>query len=267
MISSIKTIVKYELLRYFLSPLAYVYLVSYLLLSGSCAVYFGHFFVNGQANLWSLFDYQPWIYLLFIPGISMRSWAEEFRSKSIIQLMTSPVKLQAAVWGKFLASWLFACFAITLTFPFWITVNIYGTPDNTVIFIGYLACFVLAGAMLAISQTMSSLTKNPVISLVLSVFVNLLFFWSGFEYVLFWARELFSDVIVDTIISFSFLTHFDTLSRGLVEFRDIIYFGSLIVFFNLLTMVFVSLRTKGTSGLISSANLKHGFIVLFLLYY
>lgn len=264
--NNIKTIIKYELLRYFLSPLAYVYLISFLLLSGSCAIYFGHFFVNDQANLWSLFDYQPWIYLLFIPGISMRSWAEEFRSKSIVQLLTTPVSLPCLVWGKFFASWFFAIFSILLTFPFWITVNIYGHPDNMVIFVGYLSCFILAGAMLAISQTMSALTKNPVISLVLSVFVNLLFFWSGFDYVLFWARELFSDVIVDTIISFSFLAHFDTLSRGLVEFRDIIYFGSLIIFFNLLSIVVISLKTKGVSGIISSSSLKHGFIVLLLLF-
>lgn len=264
--NSIKTVIKYELARYFLSPLAYVYLISFLLLSGSCAIYFGHFFVDGQANLWGLFDYQPWIYLLFIPGISMRSWAEEFRSKSIVNLLTTPVSLTNLVWGKFFATWIFAIIAISLTFPFWITVNLFGTPDNTVIFVSYLGCFVLAGAMLAISQTMSALTKNSVIALVLSVFVNLIFFWSGFEYVLFVAREFFSDVIVDTIISFSFLSHFVSLSRGLVELRDLIFFASLIIFFNLLTIATISLKTKGTSGLISSSSLKHGFVVLVLLF-
>jgi len=264
--NSIKTVIKYELARYFLSPLAYVYLISFLLLSGSCAIYFGHFFIDGQANLWGFFDYQPWIYLLFIPGISMRSWAEEFRSKSIVNLLTAPVSLTNLVWGKFFATWIFAIIAISLTFPFWITVNIFGAPDNTVIFVSYLGCFILAGAMLAISQTMSALTKNSVIALVLSVFVNLIFFWSGFEYVLFIARELFSDVIVDTIISFSFLSHFASLSRGLVELRDLIFFASLIIFFNLLTIATISLKTKGTSGLISSSSLKHGVIVLVLLF-
>lgn len=264
--SSIKTIIKYELIRYFYSPLAYIYLIGFLLLSGSCAVYFGHFFANGQANLWALFDYQPWIYLLFIPGIAMRSWAEEFRSKSIVQILTIPVSITSLVWGKFFASWIFAAIAIILTFPFWITVNLLGTPDNTVIFISYLGCFILAGTMLAISQTMSSLTKNPVIAMVLAVFANLLFFWSGFEYVLFWARELFSDVIVDTIISFSFLTHFISLSRGLVELRDLVFFGSLIIFFNLATIAIISLKTKGTSGLVSSSNFKHGIAVLLLLF-
>ena len=264
--NSIKTIIHYELTRYFLSPLAYVYLVSFLFLSGSCAIYFGHFFSDGNAILWGLFDYQPWIYLLFIPGIAMRSWAEEFRSKSIVQILTVPVSITDLVWGKFFASWLFAIFAILLTFPFWITVNLFGDPDNTVIFISYIGCFILAGAMLAISQTMSALTKNPVIALVLAVFVNLLFFWSGFDYVLFWARELFSDVLVDTIISFSFLTHFASLSRGLVELRDLIFFGSLIVFFNLITIAVISLKTKGNSGLISSSSLRHSFLVLILLF-
>ena len=264
--NSIKTVIKYELIRYFTSPLAYVYLVSFLLLSGSCAIYFGHFFVNDAANLWGLFDYQPWIYLLFIPGIAMRSWAEEFRSKSVVLLLTTPVSLSCLVWGKFFASWIFAIIAITLTFPFWITVNLFGTPDNTVILVSYLSCFVLSGAMLAISQTMSALTKNSVISLVLSVFVNLLFFWSGFEYVLFWARELFSDVIVDTIVSFSFLTHFATLSRGLIELRDIVFFGSLIIFFNLITIAVISLKTKGSSGLVANSDVKQSGMVFVLLF-
>lgn len=264
--NSIKTIIKFELIRYFLSPLAYVYLISFLFLSGSCAIYFGHFFINGSANLWGLFDYQPWIYLLFIPGISMRSWAEEFKAKSVVQILSIPVSISNLVWGKFFAAWIFIIGAILFTFPFWITVNIFGAPDNTVILVSYLGCFILAGAMLAISQTMSALTKNPVIALVLAVFVNLLFFWSGFDYVLFWARTLFNSVIVDTIISFSFLTHFASLSRGLVELRDLVFFGSLIIFFNLLTIVIVSLKTKGTSGLISSSSLKRSCVVLFLLF-
>lgn len=263
---NIKTVIKYELIRYFLSPLAYVYLVGFLILSGALALYFGHFFVDGNANLWGLFDYQPWIYLLFIPGISMRSWAEEFRSKSIIQILTSPISITDLVWGKFLAAWLFSIIAISLTFPFWIIVNVFGNPDNGVIVISYLACYVLAGAMLAISQTMSALTKNPIIALVLAILINLFFFWSGFDYVLFWARSLFSEVIVDTIISFSFLTHFSSLSRGLVELRDLVFFGSLIAFFNLLTIIIVSLKTKGTAGLISSSSVRHSFVVIILLF-
>ncbi len=264
--NKIKTVIKYELFRYFYSPLAYVYLVSFLFLSGSLAIYAGHVFMNGEANLWGLFDYQPWVYLLFIPGVAMRSWSEEFRSKSIIQILTVPISVSELVWGKFFASWIFAATAILLTFPFWITINILGSPDNAVIIISYLGCIILAGAMLAISQTLSALTKSPVIAMVSAVFVNLLFFWSGFEYVLFWARKLFSDVIVDTIISFSFLNHFVSFSRGIIELRDLVFFGSLIVFFNLLTIIIVSLKTKGSSGLISSSSPLHSFIVIILLF-
>ncbi len=262
--NNLRTIIKFELMRYFLSPLAYVYLISFLFLSGSCAIYFGHFFVNGQADLWSLFNYQPWIYLLFVPCISMRSWSEEFRSKSIIQLLTAPVDLRTLVLGKFFASWIFIIIAISLTFPFWITANLYGNPDNMVIFIGYLSCFVLSGAMLAISQTMSSLTQNSIISLVSAVFVNLLFFWSGFEYVLFWASKLFSPIVVDTIISFSFLTHFSSFCHGLVELRDLVFFVSLIVFFNLLTMAFINLKTRGVSTFVSSSSKFNVFALILL---
>lgn len=264
--NKVKTIVKYELIRYFSSPIAYVYLVSFLLLSGSCAIYFGHFFTNGEANLNAFFDYQPWIYLLFISGIAMRSWSDEFRSRSVIQLLTTPLSLSQIVWGKFLAMWAFAIFAIALTFPFWITVNILGNPDNGVIFIGYLGCFILCGAMIAIAQTLSSVTKNSIVALVLSVLVNLMFFWSSFEYVLFWAREVFSEVVVDTIISFSFLIRFFSLSRGVVELRDVVFFASLIVFFNILTIFIVGLKTKGTSSIISSANPKHAFIYILVLF-
>ena len=241
-----------------------MYLISFLLLSGSLAIYFGNFFTAGQASLWSFFDYQPWVYLLFIPGIAMRSWSEEFKSKTIIPLLTQPMSLSQIVWGKFFASWCFAGIALLLTFPFWITVNILGSPDNAVILVGYIGCFVLCGAMLAISQTMSAITKNPVIALVLAVFVNLMFFWSSFEYILFWARELFSDVVVDTIISFSFLIRFFSLSRGLVELRDLVYFGSLIVFFNVLTIFIIGLKTKGNSWFVSSIKPKHSFVYIAL---
>ena len=135
-------VTKNELMRYFVSPLAYVYLISFLVLNASFALYFGDFFNRGQADLYAMFSFQPWIYLLFIPGISMRLWAEEFKSKTIVQIITMPVSIKTLVCGKFFASWLFAIIAISLTFPFWITVNLFGNPDNTVIFISYLGCFV-----------------------------------------------------------------------------------------------------------------------------
>lgn len=252
-------VAKNELLRYFISPLAYVYLVSFLILNGACAFYFGHFFERGQASLEPMFWFQPWLYLLFIPGISMRLWAEEFKSKTIVQIMTMPVSAEVLVWGKFLASWIFCALALVLTFPFWITVNILGTPDNAVIAVSYFGSLVLAGCMLAISQTMSALTKNQVIALVLAVAANLLFFWSGIEFVLSFFRLFLPDYMIDAIASFSFLTHFDTIIRGLVELRDVLFLTSVIVLFNFTTILIISFKTSGTAAWLRSTG--RGFYI------
>jgi len=262
--SNLWTVTKNELKRYFISPTAYVYLISFLVLNGSFAIYFGHFFDKGQAELTSMFAFQPWLYLLFISGISMRLWAEEFRSQTIVQIITQPISITTLVWGKFLASWLFCTLALILTFPFWITVNILGTPDNAVITLSYIGSLILAGSMLAISQTMSALTKNQVIALVLSVIANLLFFLSSLEYVLSFFRLFASLSIVDMIASFSFLTHFNTITRGLIELRDIIFFASIIILFNFTTEIIVSFRTAGTSKLLNASSPKR-FIVIFII--
>lgn len=255
-------IVKNEFYRYFISPLAYVYLIGFLLLNGSFAFYFGHFFERGQADLLPMFIFQPWLYLLFIPGISMRLWAEEFRTKTILQIATLPISVSTLVWGKFLASWLFCALALLLTFPFWIAVNFLGSPDNAVIASGYLGSFILAGCMLAISQTMSALTKNQVIALVLSVIANLFFFLSGLEYVLDIFRGFLSASMVDTIASFSFLTHFETICRGLLELRDIVFFISIILLFNFTTVLAVSFRTAGNARWLKSTR-RGSYILVF----
>lgn len=252
--SKLFTVTKNELLRYFISPLAYVYLVTFLLLNSSFAIYFGAFFERGNADLSSMFAFQPWIYLIFIPGISMRLWSEEFRNKTIVQIMTMPIATSTLVWGKYLAALTFCALALALTFPFWITVNILGQPDNMVIAVSYFSSFILAGCMLSISQTMSALTKNQVIALVLSVFANLLFFLSGLEYVLGFFRVFAPISIVDMIASFSFLTHFETLSRGLLEARDIIFFASVIIFFNFITILIISFKTSGTAHWLKSTS-------------
>ena len=260
-------VTKNELKRYFISPLAYVYLISFLILNGSFALYFGHFFDRGRADLLPMFSFQPWLYLLFIPGISMRLWAEEFRSKTIVQIMTMPVSAATLVWGKFFASWLFCALALVLTFPFWLTVNLLGNPDNGVIILSYAGSFLLAGCMLAISQTMSALTKNQVIALVLAVITNLVFFLSSLEYVLALFRLFLPLSIVDLIASFSFITHFDTISRGLIELRDLVFFGSIIVLFNITSEIIVSFKTSGTSRLLQSSSRKRcigAFVILLL---
>lgn len=261
--SKLWIVTKNEFYRYFISPLAYVYLICFLLLNGSFAIYFGHFLERGQADLLPMFSFQPWLYLLFIPGISMRLWSEEFRNKTILQIITLPVSVPALVWGKFLASWLFCALALFLTFPFWIIVNFLGSPDNSVIAAGYAGSFVLAGCMLAISQTMSALTKNQVIALVTAVIANLVFFLSGLEYILGLFRGFAPYAVIDMVASFSFLTHFDTLSRGLVEARDIVFFSSLIVLFNVTTVLIVSFKTSGTTPWLKS-NRRSYYILVFI---
>lgn len=263
-------VAKNELLRYFVSPLAYVYLLCFLLLNASFALYFGDFFNRGQADLYSVFSFQPWLYLLFIPGISMRLWAEEFRNKTIVQIVTMPINIRTLVVGKFLASWLFCGLALILTFPFWISINVLGTPDNNVIALGYFASFILAGCMLSISQTMSALTKNQVIALVLAVIANLVFFWSGVEYILSFFRLFLPDNIIDVIASFSFLSHFSTLSVGLLELRDVIFFASIIIFFNFTTILIINFRTAGTSGWLKSSEKNYyltAWIMLLLIFF
>ena len=257
-------VVKNELIRYFISPLAYVYLIAFLILNGSFAIYFGHFFVRGQADLLPMFAYQPWLYLLFISGISMRSWAEEFRSKTVVQLVTMPVSVATLVWGKFWAAWIFSALALVLTFPFWVCANWLGNPDNTVIALGYVASWVLAGCMLSISQLMSALTKNQVIALVLSVVVNLIFFLSGLEYVLAFFRLFAPLSVIDMIASFSFLTHFSTMSAGLFELRDLVFFLSLLFLFNFTTILVVSFKTAGASRLMNSYS-RNYYILVFVL--
>ncbi len=257
-------VTKNELLRYFISPLAYVYLIAFLVLNGSFAVYFGHFVERGIADLTPMFGFQPWLYLLFIPGISMRLWAEEFRNKTIVQIVTMPVSITTLVLGKFFASWIFVLIALLLTFPFWILVNYLGQPDNAVIFVSYLGSWLLAGCMLAISQTMSSLTKNQVIALVLSVVANFLFFVSGVEYVLGFFRMFASASIVDMIASFSFLTHFGQIMSGLFEFRYVVFVISIILLFNLATILIVSFKTSGTSKWLKS-NQAGYYVIIFLM--
>ncbi len=256
-------VTKNELWRYFSSPLAVVYLVSFLILNGVFTFYFGHFFERGEASLFYMFIYQPWLYLLFVSGIAMRLWAEEFKSKTIVQMMTMPIPLSSFVWGKFMAAWLFCLTALLLTFPFVITVNILGTPDNPLIFISYFASFILSGAMLSVSQTMSALTKNQIIALVLSVLVNLLFFFTGLEFVISFFKLFLPDYAVDTIASFSFLTHFTEIINGLLEWRNILFFTSVIILFNFTTMFIISFRTSGTSSFLRSTG-RSTYIAAFI---
>ena len=258
-------VIKGELKRYFTSPLAVVYLVSFLLLNSSFALYFGGIFTQGNATLRPMFDFMPWIYLLFVSGIAMRLWAEEFKNKTVLQILTMPVSLNTYVWGKFSAAWIFCSCGLLLTFPFVITVNVLGSPDNGVIFNSYIGSFLLAGAMLAIAQTASALTKNQVISLVIAVLLNLLFFLCGLEYVLGFLRNFASDYFVETVASFSFLKHVADFNAGILSASSLVFFISLIVVFNCFTALIVSMRTLGVVGWLRIGSIMECVLTLLLI--
>ncbi len=235
-------VLKRELAAYFATPIAYVFIVIFLFLSGAFTFYLGGFMERGQADLNSFFNFHPWLYLFLIPALSMRMWAEERKSGTIELLLTLPISMPQAVLGKFLAAWAFTAIALALTFPLWLTVNVLGNPDNGVIFASYIGSLLMAGAYLAIGSCLSALTRNQVIAFVLAVVVCLLFLLSGFPLVLDFFNAWAPQMIVDLISSFSFLTHFNAISKGVIDLRDIIFFVSLIVFFLFVNALLVDLK-------------------------
>jgi len=198
---------------------------------GTFTFYLGGFYERGQADLSAFFNYHPWLYLFLVPAIAMRLWAEERKTGSVELLMTLPVTPWQAVLGKYLAAWAFTGIALVLTFPVWITVNYLGDPDNGAILAAYVGSFLMAGGFLAIGSCLSATTKNQVIAFVLTVVACFAFLLAGFPLVL----DVFSawapQVIVDGIASLSFLTHFSNISKGVIDFRDLVYFGLLIAVF------------------------------------
>jgi ABC-2 type transport system permease protein len=217
-----------ELRAYFATPLAYIFIVIFLALAGAFTFYLGNFFERGQADLNSFFVFHPWLYLILVPAIAMRLWAEERRSGTIELLMTLPTTTFAAVLGKFLAAWIFAGIALALTFPWWLAVNYLGQPDNGVIALSYLGSWAMAGAFIAIGACMSALTKNQVIAFVLGAAACFLFLMSGVDLVLAAFRPWAPQLVVDTVASFSFITHFSELMKGSVSAATVLFFGSLV---------------------------------------
>jgi ABC-2 type transport system permease protein len=218
-----------ELGAYFATPLAYVFIVIFLVLAGVFTFQIGQLFQTGQASLGPFFTFHPWLYLFLIPALSMRLWAEERKSGTLELLMTLPITTAGAVAGKFLAAWAFSGIALALTFPAWMTVNYLGNPDNGAIVAAYGGSFLMAGGFLAIGSLVSSMTRSQVIAFVVSAVVGLGFLLAGFDPVLDAFRAWAPRTILDTVASFSFLTRFESISRGVVELRDVLFFASLIV--------------------------------------
>ena len=236
------TVLKRELKAYFATPLAYVFIVIFLALAGSMTFFMGSFFERGQADLGPFFVFHPWLYLFLVPAIAMRLWAEERRSGTIELLMTLPTTTFAAVLGKFLAAWAFAGIALLLTFPMWLTVNWLGDPDNGVILVSYLGSWIMAGAFIAIGACASALTKNQVIAFVVGAAACFLFLMSGVELVLAAFRPWAAPQVVDVVASFSFLSHFGQLMKGVIDLSTALFFGSLIVICLILNTLLVDLK-------------------------
>jgi ABC-2 type transport system permease protein len=227
-LSMIGHIFKRELASYFATPLAFVFIVIFLILSGAFAFFLGGFYERSQADLAPFFTYHPWLYLFLIPAISMRLWAEERKSGNIELLMTLPITLWQAVLGKFFAAWAFAGIALALTFPMWFTVNFLGDPDNGAIFAAYIGSGLMAGGFLAIGSCISAATRNQVIAFIFTVVVCFGFLLAGFPMVLGLFQGWVPQALLDVIASLSFLTHFEAISKGVIDLRDLIYFGALI---------------------------------------
>jgi ABC-2 type transport system permease protein len=231
-----------ELKSYFATPLAYVFIVIFLVLSAVFTFQLGGFFERGQANLQPFFYWHPWLYLVLIPAISMRVWAEERNSGSIELLMTLPITLWQAVVGKFLAAWCFAGVALALTFPIWITVNYLGSPDNGVIVAGYVGSFLMAGGYLAIGTCLSAATRNQVIAFITAAVVGFVFLLVGYPPMLELVRGVLPQTLVDAIASLSFYSHFDAISKGVIDLRDLVYFAALIVFWLTATALVLDMK-------------------------
>ena len=243
--NNIKAIFKRELYGYFSTPVAYVFIVIFLFLTGIFTFYIGSFYERNQADLEPFFRFHPWLYLFLIPAIAMRLWSEERKSGTIELLMTLPISIGDAVIGKFLAAWCFSGIALAMTFPMWLTVSYLGEPDHTVIIASYIASLLMAGGFLAIGSCISAITKSQVIAFVISVVICFLFILSGFPLVLNFFQGWAPQVLLDAIASFSFLTHFEAIRKGVIDLRDLIYFSVLIVFWLYATIVTIEAKKAG----------------------
>ena len=236
------TLFKREFYGYFATPVAYVFIVVFLMLSGAFTFYLGNFYQRGQADLTPFFAFHPWLYLFLVPALSMRLWAEERKSGTIELLLTLPLTTWQAVFGKYLAAWAFTGIALALTFPIWITVNYLGSPDNGVILATYIGSFLMAGGFMAIGSCVSGITRSQVLAFIISVSLCLLFILAGFPLVLNVVDGWAPQALISAVASLSFLTHFHAISRGVLDLRDVLYFLSVIVFWLAANVIVIDMK-------------------------
>jgi ABC-2 type transport system permease protein len=240
--SPIRIVFQRELRSYFATPVAYVFIVIFLLCAGAFPFYLADFYQSNQADLSRFFGFHPWLYLFLLPAISMRLWAEERKTGTIELLLTLPLTMVQAVVGKFLAAWVFAGVALALTFPIWITVNYLGDPDNGVIVASYLGSFLMAGAFLAVGSCISAATRNQVVAFILTVFVCFMLLLAGYPLVTETLGVGLPQVLVDAVASLSFLTHFSSITKGVIDLRDLVYFALMIGFWLYASAVIIDLK-------------------------
>jgi ABC-2 type transport system permease protein len=236
------TIFRREFVSYFTTPLAYVFIIIFLVTAGMLTFFVGNFFGRGQADLQPFFEFHPWLYLVLIPALSMRLWAEERRLGTIELFLTLPIRMTEAVVGKFLAAWCFAGVALVLTFPFWLTVNLLGHPDNGVILASYIGSWLLAGAMLAVGACISAVTKNQVIAFVVTAAVAFIFTAAGSPAVLGALKGWAPQWLIDAVAQTSFVSHFSAITRGVLDLRNVAYFVSVIIAFLCANAILVDLE-------------------------
>ncbi len=235
-------VMRRELSGYFSTPVAWVFIVIFLVMSGVFTFYIGSFYERGMADLAPFFQFHPWLYLFLVPAIAMRLWAEERRSGTIELLLTLPLTTAQVVLGKFLAAWLFIGLALLLTFPIWLTVNYLGNPDNGIIAAGYIGSWLMAGGFLAIGSCMSAVTRNQVVAFILSVVVCFAFLLSGLPMVMNVFTEWAPQALLDAIADFSFLSHFAAISKGVIDIRDLVYFSLVITFWLLANTIVLEIK-------------------------
>ncbi|GMV29465.1 MAG: ABC transporter permease [Rhodanobacteraceae bacterium] len=238
----VKTVFRRELASYFATPVAYVFIVIFLILAGAMTFYYGELYERGRADLQPFFSFHPWLYLFLVPAIAMRLWAEERKSGTIELLLTLPITMWQAVVAKFLAAWAFVGIALALTFPIWITVNYLGDPDNGVIVASYLGSLLMAGAFLAIGSCLSAATRNQVVAFILTVVICFLLLMAGFPLVLGFFQAFLPQGIVDAIAGLSLFSHFQAIAKGVVDLRDLVYFALTIVAWLYATAIVIDLK-------------------------
>ncbi|PTX96669.1 ABC transporter permease [Opitutus sp. ER46] len=234
----IAPVFKREFLGYFRSPVAYVFLSGFLFISVALAFSrYGGFFRSGTASMETYFIFFPWLFLFLVPAVGMRLWSEEKRSGTVELLFTLPVTTLEAVLGKFLAGWAFLALAVLLSFPMVLTVAYLGDPDWGVIATTYLGAILMAGGYLGVCAVMSALTKNQVISFVLSLGACAFLVFLGFSSFTDTLEAWFPVGVADALSNFSFITHFDAFTKGIIDPKDVVFFLSLMGFSLFLNVV------------------------------